>query len=104
MFVFYRDLIEGFAAPYVTAASAARSRLLTDRTGWVGSSAGERGTVAPGTIFNCSALSGITHALGRTCTLENVIASARGPVPVDMETLIQNRSHDGRSRELLCGA
>lgn len=36
----------------------------------------------------------IAHALGASdLHLENVIASAAGPVPVDLETLVQNRSH-----------
>ena len=36
----------------------------------------------------------IAHVLGASdLHLENVIASAAGPVPVDLETLVQNRSH-----------
>nr|WP_231567839.1 type 2 lanthipeptide synthetase LanM [Sinomonas humi] len=38
----------------------------------------------------------IAHILGASdLHLENVIASAAGPVPIDMETLIQNRSRAG---------
>ena len=101
LFVFYRDLIR-LLAPYVTAASALHAPKALNRSGygWVEfvpqASAGD---IAPGDHLQLlGALLGIAHALGASdLHLENVIASARGPVPVDMETLIQNRSHDGRS-------
>lgn len=97
VFTLYRDTLDALA-PSLPPESRLYAPLALVRPGygWVEHVEHATDTAEPGPYLRkLGALLAIAHVFGASdLHLENVIASPAGPVPVDLETLVQNRSHD----------
>ncbi|MFC4334629.1 type 2 lanthipeptide synthetase LanM [Salininema proteolyticum] len=95
VFTLYRDTLDALA-PMLPLESRLHApiALVRPEYGWVEHIAHATGTTDPGTYLRkLGGLLAIAHVFGSSdLHLENVIASPAGPVPVDLETLVQNRS------------
>ncbi|WP_182911377.1 type 2 lanthipeptide synthetase LanM [Actinomyces sp. 2119] len=96
--VLYRDLL-GLTRAHVPGQTALYAPEVLNRSqyGWIEYiPQAEPGQIAPEKhLRKLGALLAVAHSLGASdLHMENVIASPQGPVPVDLETLIQNHSRD----------
>ncbi|MBF4624591.1 type 2 lanthipeptide synthetase LanM family protein [Clavibacter sp. VKM Ac-2872] len=98
VFALYRDLVDALA-PALPAEIRLRAAAVLPRDGygWVEfvAHADDASAAIPLSrhLGRLGSLLAVAHVLGASdLHLENVIASADGPVPIDLETLIQNRS------------
>ncbi len=98
VFALYRDLVDALApALHGEIRLRAAAVLPRDGYGWVEfvAHAEDAASAIPLSrhLGRLGSLLAVAHVLGASdLHLENVIASADGPVPIDLETLIQNRS------------
>ena len=98
IFALYRDFL-GIIAPemHIEARLYVPKFLIRPGYGWIEFIHHAPASVAPRShLRKLGTLLAVAYVLGASdLHLENVIASARGPILVDLETLVQNRSRSG---------